>query len=246
MPTRRRPFRAPDGLMAPGSLTARPEWTTSSRPLRLAPHDRHRRRRRAAGAPVERSPSAWLWLLALIAAFNPARVALGVPTWGAGERRRERATIAAAGATAGSVSCCSRGRRATRCSMRSVSRVGIPHRRRRRRRGRRRRHGLPSSSASRASAARPRAALVPVAVPLVANAALVMLTIGAAADRGPGHRRRCPVAGTTTRGRRCHGPDHGSAGRVLGAAPTTHRRAARARRRPPGRRWRPRRLSATT
>ena len=50
-------------------------------------------------------PSVWLWILALVAAFNPARVALGVPSPSGreAERRRERTVIAAIGVAVGSV-----------------------------------------------------------------------------------------------------------------------------------------------
>ncbi|MGD9704288.1 MAG: hypothetical protein AB7Q42_23040 [Acidimicrobiia bacterium] len=147
-------------------------------------------------------PSAWLWMLALVAAFNPLRVASGVVRSserdgerdveaggdGDGEREREwrgRAEVVAAGAVAGSVlvllaaissdtllDALDVSAAAFRIAAGAVGTV----------------LGAAAMFTRRAPAepALPgrRAALVPVAVPLVANAALVLGAMSAAADHG--------------------------------------------------------------
>ena len=62
-----------------------------------------------------------------------------------------------------------------------------------------------------------RAALVPVAVPLVANAALVVLAISAAADRGPAIVVVASVAGAGLTVAAAMAPTGGPAGRLLAA-----------------------------
>ena len=166
------------------------------------------------------APSAWLWLVALLAAFNPARVAFGVPDPGehARDRRRERATIAGLGATAGSLivllaavasdallDALDVSASAFRIAAGVVGAVGgavvvfrrVPH----------------ADPALRGR----RAALVPVAVPLVANAALVVLAISAAADRGPAIVVVASVAGAGLTVAAAMAPTGGPAGRLLAA-----------------------------
>ena len=127
------------------------------------------------------APSAALWLLALVAAFSPARAALGVP---AGSRR-ERATIAALGGGAGSLVVLLAA--VASDALLDALNVSAP--------AFRIAAGIVAGVAGivavfrRRSPAEPawpgrRAALVPVAVPLIVNAALVLLAISAAADRG--------------------------------------------------------------
>ncbi len=130
-----------------------------------------------------RCRSAWLWLLALLAAFNPIRAALAVPR----DNRSRRAIggLAAAGGVVGSllvlaialasgplVDALGVSDPALRLAVGVVAGVvGIIELIRR----------APSPEPALPGW---KAALVPVAVPSVAGAALVMLAIGAYADRG--------------------------------------------------------------
>lgn len=128
-------------------------------------------------------PSAWLWAAALVLALNPARAAFGVPR--AGRSPREVAGLAALGGLIGGLVVC------------VVAATGDPLL-----------DGLDVSEPSFRIAAgivaavagavdmfrRPpapepalsgrRAALVPVAIPLVARPALLVLALGAGADSG--------------------------------------------------------------
>jgi small neutral amino acid transporter SnatA (MarC family) len=137
-----------------------------------------------AGSTARRpSPSAWLWVAALLAALNPFRAALGVPR---GERdRRDVARLAALGATAGVLvvvavalaagpvlDAANVSDPALRIAAGAVAAIvgGADLIRR------------PPS----AEPALPgwRAALVPVAVPLTARPALILLAVSARADQG--------------------------------------------------------------
>jgi small neutral amino acid transporter SnatA (MarC family) len=132
--------------------------------------------------PDENAPSAWLWAAALLLALNPARAAFGIPR--AGRLPRDAAGLAAVGGLIGGVAVC------------AAAAVGDPLL-----------EALDVSEPSFRTAAgivallagiadlfrRPpppepalpgwRAALVPVAIPLVARPALVVLALGAGADR---------------------------------------------------------------
>ncbi len=138
----------------------------------------------SASASSASTASAWLWGVALVAAWNPARVWCGLPRAGP---VRFRARMAAAGGAAGSVLALALAlavaalAAALDISAASlavavgvvagvgaiVAVLGRP----------------PSPQPALAGA---RAALVPVAVPLVANPALVLLAAGSVADVGIG------------------------------------------------------------
>ena len=129
------------------------------------------------------APAGWLWAAVLLLALNPARGAFGVPR--AGRLPRATASLAAAGGAIGSLAVC------------AVAALGGPLL-----------EGLDVSDPSFRAAAgvvamlagaadlfrrppRPepalpgrRAALVPVAIPLVARPALLVLALGAGAERG--------------------------------------------------------------
>ena len=128
------------------------------------------------------APSAWLWLLALGAAVNPVLVAFGVPRGGS---RSERVTIAALGGALGSVVLVVAGllagplldlldvsAPAARIGVGIVGGVAGLVRMIRR---------PPSPEPALAGLA---AAVVPVAVPLFAAPAALLLAIGAGADLG--------------------------------------------------------------
>jgi small neutral amino acid transporter SnatA (MarC family) len=131
------------------------------------------------------APSAWLWLVALIAAANSGRVALGVPR--RDRSRRDIAAVAAIGGVAGGllvylVSLASGplldafdvSAPAFRIAAGAVGAIAGAV-------------ALVRPAPSPEPALRGRgAALVPVAVPLVAGPALVILALSAHADRGAG------------------------------------------------------------
>ncbi|HZM42602.1 MAG TPA: hypothetical protein VFB94_25975 [Acidimicrobiales bacterium] len=137
----------------------------------------------AAGSPREPAPSAWLWLAALVAAFNPCWVALGVPR--EGRSRRDVVSIAALGGLAGAVvvlgiSLLSGPLLDALDVSQPAFRIAV---------------GIVAAVAGAVTLVRPaptpgpalegrRAALVPVAVPLVFRPALVFLALSAHADRG--------------------------------------------------------------
>jgi len=131
------------------------------------------------------APSAWLWLVALVAVANSCRVALGVPR--RDRSRRDVAVIAGIGAAAGGIA-------VYLVSLASgplldALDVSAP--------AFRIAAGAVGAIAGAVAFVRPapspepalpgrRAALVPVAVPLVAGPALVVLALSAHADRGAG------------------------------------------------------------
>jgi len=135
------------------------------------------------GMPREPAPSAWLWLAALVAAFNPCWVALGVPR--AGRSRRDLASIAALGGLAGALvvlalSLLSGPLLDALDVSQPAFRVAV---------------GVVAAVTGAVTLVRPtpapdpaldgrRAALIPVAVPLVVRPALVFLALSAHADRG--------------------------------------------------------------
>ncbi|HEY7071205.1 MAG TPA: hypothetical protein VH479_13860, partial [Acidimicrobiales bacterium] len=133
-----------------------------------------------SGGPA---PSAWLWLAALVAAFNPCWVALGVPR--AGRSRREVVTIAALGGAGGALAVLVTSLLSG--PLLDVLDVTTP--------AFRIAAGVVAAVAGAVTLVRPRparepalagrrAALVPVAVPLVVRPALVFLALSAHADRG--------------------------------------------------------------
>ena len=179
-----------------------------------------------ADAPEPPAPAALLWIVALVAALNPVRAALAVPR----EDRRSSVRVAALGGVVGSavvlllamaggplLDALDVSDPAFRIAAGAVAAIagGLDLVRR-----------PPSAEPSLPGW---RAALVPVAVPLVIRPALVLGAVSAHADRGIGvvaaaladrgggpggrHRRdRCPRAGG--RSRRC-----GMAGGPLGGGP---------------------------
>jgi small neutral amino acid transporter SnatA (MarC family) len=140
-------------------------------------------RDQATGTPGAPAPSRWLWLAALVAAFNPGWVALGVPR--AGRSPRDVVAIAALGGLAGAVVVLA-------ISLLSgplldVLDVSTP--------AFRLAAGVVAGVAGAVTLVRPapspgpaldgrRAALIPVAIPLVVRPALVFLALSAHADRG--------------------------------------------------------------
>jgi small neutral amino acid transporter SnatA (MarC family) len=137
----------------------------------------------AGGSRGGPAPSAWLWLAALVAAFNPGWVALGVPR--AGRSRRDVVAITALGGAGGALAVLA-------ISLLSgplldVLDVTTP--------AFRIAAGVVAAVAGAVTLVRPapspdpalagrRAALIPVAVPLVVRPALVFLALSAHADRG--------------------------------------------------------------
>jgi small neutral amino acid transporter SnatA (MarC family) len=130
----------------------------------------------------ENVPSVWLWAAVLLLALNPARAAFGVPR--AGDSPRTAAGLAAAGGLIGGLAVCAAAAVAdplldaldvSEPSFRTAAGIvaviaGITDLFRR------------PPSPEPALAGR-RAALVPVAIPLVARPALLVLALGAGADR---------------------------------------------------------------
>jgi small neutral amino acid transporter SnatA (MarC family) len=129
------------------------------------------------------SPSGWLWLIALIAAMNPLRVAVGVPR--AARPRPEILTIAALGALVGGALAFTAAAAAQ--PLLDAIDVSAPA-------FRIAAAAVGGVAAIAAFARRPpppdpalpgrRAALVPIAVPLVASPGLLLLSVSAYADRG--------------------------------------------------------------
>jgi small neutral amino acid transporter SnatA (MarC family) len=130
-------------------------------------------------------PRAWLWLAALVACWNPPRAALAVPRLG--RTRREVMTVAAVGGlVAGTavviLAALSGPLRDALDVSRPALRIAV---------------GVIAAATGvvdlvrRAPAGEPalggwRAALVPVAVPVVARPALLLMAISAGADQGAG------------------------------------------------------------
>jgi small neutral amino acid transporter SnatA (MarC family) len=129
------------------------------------------------------APSAWLWAVALVLALNPARAAFGVPR--AGRSPRAVVGIAALGAAIGALAVCAAA--ALGGPLLDALDVSEP--------SFRIAAGIVAVLAGAADLFRRppppepalagwRAALVPVAIPLVARPALLVLALGAGADRG--------------------------------------------------------------
>ncbi len=131
----------------------------------------------------EDEPSGWLWLAALVLALNPARAAFGVPR--AGRSQRDVLGVAAAGGLIGGLAVCAAA--AAGDPLLDLLDVSEP--------SFRVAAGVVAAVAGvvdlfrRPPAPEPalpgwRAALVPVAIPVVARPALVVLALGAGAEQG--------------------------------------------------------------
>jgi small neutral amino acid transporter SnatA (MarC family) len=136
-----------------------------------------------APSPGDDAPSVWLWALALLLALNPARAAFGVPR--AGRSPRAVAGVAAAGGAIGAIAACAAA--ALGDPLLEALDVSEP--------SFRIAAGIVAGLAGAADVFRRppapepalagwRAALIPVAVPLVARPALLVLALSAGADRG--------------------------------------------------------------
>jgi small neutral amino acid transporter SnatA (MarC family) len=136
----------------------------------------------SSSGPGDDAPSGWLWAAALLLALNPARAAFGVPR--SGRSRRTVAGVAAAGGVIGALAVCAAAAageplldaldvsepsfRIAAGIVAAVAGVADFFRR------------PPSPEPALAGW---RAALVPVAFPVVARPALLVLALGAGADR---------------------------------------------------------------
>ncbi len=129
------------------------------------------------------APSGWLWVAALVLALNPARAAFGVPR--AGRPRRTVAGVAALGGLIGGLGVCAAA--AVGDPLLELLDVSDP--------SFRAAAGIVAALAGvadlfrRPPAPEPslpgrRAALVPVAIPVVARPALLVLALGAGAEQG--------------------------------------------------------------
>jgi small neutral amino acid transporter SnatA (MarC family) len=133
--------------------------------------------------PGDDAPSGWLWGAALVLALNPARAAFGVPR--AGRSRRTVVGVAAVGGAIGGLAVCAAAAAAdpllealdvSEPSFRIAAGIVA---------------GIAGAGDLFRQPPRPepglagwRAALIPVAIPIVARPALVVLALGAGADRG--------------------------------------------------------------
>jgi len=133
--------------------------------------------------PGDDAPSGWLWAAALVLALNPARAAFGVPR--AGRSRRTAAGVAAVGGVIGGLTVCAAA--AAGEPLLEALDVSEP--------SFRLAAGIVAALAGAADLFRRppapepalagwRAALIPVAIPVVARPALLVLALGAGADRG--------------------------------------------------------------
>lgn len=133
--------------------------------------------------PGDDSPPAWLWLAALVLALNPARAACGVP--GAGKSPRTAVRLAAVGGALGGLIVCAAA--ATGSPLLEALDVSDP--------SFRVAAGIVAALVGAADLFRRppapepalpgwRAALIPVAIPVVARPALLVLALGAGADEG--------------------------------------------------------------
>jgi small neutral amino acid transporter SnatA (MarC family) len=133
-----------------------------------------------SAAPGDDAPSGWLWALALVLALNPARAAFGVPRGGP-----PAAGVAAAGGAVGGLAVCAAA--AVGDPLLDALDVSEP--------SFRIAAGIVAVLAGTADLFRRppppepalagwRVALIPVAIPLVARPALLVLALGGGADRG--------------------------------------------------------------
>ena len=132
--------------------------------------------------PGDNAPSGWLWVLVLVLALNPARATFGVPR--AGRSPRTAAGVAAVGGAIGGLTVCAAA--AAGGPLLEALDVSEP--------SFRLAAGIVAVLAGMADVFRRppapepalsgwRAALIPVAVPVVARPALMVLALGAGADR---------------------------------------------------------------
>jgi small neutral amino acid transporter SnatA (MarC family) len=152
--------------------------------LRTIPIVQAGQRSSAAGSsdPGDDEPTAWLWAAVLVLALNPARAAFGVPR--AGRSRRDVAGVAAVGGALGGLAVCAAA--AVGDPLLDALDVSEP--------SFRVAAGIVALLAGAADLFRRpppaepalsgwRAALVPVAIPVVARPALLVLAVGAGAER---------------------------------------------------------------
>jgi small neutral amino acid transporter SnatA (MarC family) len=136
----------------------------------------------SSSTPGDDAPSGWLWAAALVLALNPARAAFGVPR--AGRSPRTVACAAAVGGVSGGLAVCAAA--AAAGPLLEALDVSEP--------SFRLAAGIIAAGAGAADLLRRppppepalagwRAALVPVTIPIVARPALVVLALGAGADR---------------------------------------------------------------
>ena len=170
---------------------------------------------RSAPAPSDDTPSGWLWAAALMLALNPARAAFGVPRAG----RSPRSVVglgAAGGVIGGLVVCAAAAAGGPLLEALDVSEPSF-----------RIAAGILAGLAGvvdlfrRPPSAEPalagwRAALIPVAIPVVARPALLVLALGAGADRGVLVSAGAVAVGVALLTALTAGwPTEGTAGRVL-------------------------------
>lgn len=139
--------------------------------------------RPAAPGPRDGGPSGWLWAAVLVLALNPARAAFGVPR--AGRSTRSAVSLCGAGGAIGALAVCAAAAAGeplldaldvSEPSFRIAAGILA---------------GLAGANDLLRGPPRPepaleggRAALVPVAIPLVARPALVVVALGAGAEQG--------------------------------------------------------------
>ncbi len=139
--------------------------------------------RSSSSHPGDDPPSGWLWLAALVLALNPARAAFGIPR--VGRSRRIVVGVAALGGVIGGLAVCAAA--AAGGTLLEALDVSDP--------SFRIAAGIVATLAGAADLLRPppppepaldgwNAAFVPVAIPVVARPALLVLALGAGADRG--------------------------------------------------------------
>jgi small neutral amino acid transporter SnatA (MarC family) len=137
----------------------------------------------SSSGPGDDAPSGWLWAAVLVLALNPARAAFGVPR--AGRSRRAVAGVAAAGGAIGGLAVCAAAIAGD--PLLEALDVSEP--------SFRVAAGIVAALAGAADLFRRpphsepalagwRAALIPVAIPIVARPALLVLALGAGADLG--------------------------------------------------------------
>ena len=165
--------------------------------------------------PSDDAASAWLWAAALVLALNPARAAFGVPR--AGRSPRTVAGVAAVGGAIGALAVCAAA--AVGGPLLETLSVSEP--------SFRIAAGIVAGLAGAADLFRRppppepalagwRAALVPVAIPVVARPALLVMALGAGADRGVLVSAGAMVVGVSLlTGLAAGWPTEGPRGRVL-------------------------------
>jgi small neutral amino acid transporter SnatA (MarC family) len=170
---------------------------------------------RPGGTSDDDAPSGWLWAAALVLALNPARGAFAIPR--AGRSRRDVVGLAALGGAIGALAACA----AAIAADPLLDAVDVSNPSFRTAAGA---VALIAGSADlvrRPPAPAPalagwRAALIPVAIPVVARPAVLMLAIGAGADRGVLVTAGAMAAGVVLLiGLAAEAPTHGPGGRAL-------------------------------